>query len=150
MKNFFKKYIFFFAAESFKHLKGIKASSEGFEQIDNTKDIEPGLIKLFQLANLDIGMIHDPKYQEEVKNFKKQNESTLARIGSVSTKHKTPTKSRRHQQKSPRPKIEDIPEDEYATHQHNSHSGGKSRRNLPPPPPPPKSGVALVRLQIHI
>ena len=121
-------------------MKGIKASSEGFEQIDNTKDIEPGLIKLFQLANLDIGMIHDPKYQEEVTNFKKQNESTLARIGSVSTtKNSTnkPSKSRRHQKPS-RPNIEVIPEDELA--------GGKSRRNLPPPPPPPKSGVALVRL----
>ena len=105
-------------------------------------------------------MIHDPKYQEEVKNFKKQNETTLARIGSVATRNsnKPSSKPRRHHQpgtqKPSKPNIEIIPEDENATQKNNSHtSGGKSRRNQPPPPPPPppqppppRSDVALVRL----
>ena len=51
----------------------------------NTEDIEPGLIKLFQFANLDVSMIYDPRYEELLKTFKNSNASTLASIGTMAS-----------------------------------------------------------------
>ena len=51
----------------------------------NTEDIEPGLIKLFQFANLDVSMIYDPRYEDLLQTFKDSNASTLATIGTMAS-----------------------------------------------------------------
>ena len=55
--------------------------------IDNTSEIDSGLIKkLFDLANLDINMINDPKYKNEVETFINQ-ESSKKVLKRLSKKH---------------------------------------------------------------
>ena len=92
VKNFKNKFTFLafnFTYTCFftdlKHLEGIKVSENGFEivsshQVENLNVIGPGLKKLFEMAGLDINIISDPTYKQELDNFVERNRKTLTRM----------------------------------------------------------------------
>ena len=68
-----------------KHVEGIKVSENGFEifssnHVENLNIIGPGLKKLFEMAGLDINIISDPTYKQELDKFVERNRKTLTRM----------------------------------------------------------------------
>ena len=65
------------APSDFKHVQGL----QGNKVIDNTQDVgDEGLKALFKKLDLPESMMHDPQYEEQIQQFKRQNSKMLKKI----------------------------------------------------------------------
>ena len=103
---------------SFVHVTGVKPSTQGFQMVDNTDQIDPLLREFLQVAGLSESILSNPEQKEEIYRFVEDNNV----LESMEQKHKRKTTK---MQSSQKPKVAPKPSIKVQT-----------TPSFPPPPPP--------------
>ncbi|TRY67325.1 hypothetical protein TCAL_11131 [Tigriopus californicus] len=85
----------------FVHVSGVKSSSEGFQMVDNSSEIDPRIQEFLKVAGLSEEYFKDPEQRREIESFVKTNNVIKTmdhRQSRIITKREAP--------KGPKPKPE--------------------------------------------
>lgn len=118
---------------NYVHLQGVKASTEGFEKVNNLSELEPSLRKLFTMQGLPVDLIDDPNSRQELNAFVKKNEKALKRMTRRELRNQTPPRNIGPPTAPPPSKPRDLP----PKPQPKPKFPLPASTDLPPPPPPP-------------
>lgn len=144
---------------SFVHVTGVKPSTQGFQMVDNTDQIDPLLREFLQVAGLSESILSNPEQREEIYQFVEDNKvlesmennkrKTVKMHSSQKPKvapkpsiklHNTPSMppppppSQKSCQSST---LNDFPPPPTSVEQERFISHPKVSSGVPPPPPPP-------------
>ena len=106
------------SVESFVHVTGVKPSTQGFQMVDNTDQINPLLRDFLQVAGLSESILSNPQQKEEIYRFIEDNNA----LEIMKKEHRRKTTKGHHTQK---PKVAPKPSIKLAT-----------TPSFPPPPQP--------------
>jgi hypothetical protein len=122
------------APTNFVHLKGVQSSTDGFQMVDNTREIDPGLRKLFEMAGISESILQDPTKRDEVGTFITQNAGKLRRLSKrpPPSRGAIPPPSRRVE---PGPPSRSLAPPQWSATPRD-HSPAKRTTGHPPRPPP--------------
>lgn len=62
------------SVESFVHVTGVRPSTQGFQMVDNTDQINPLLREFLQVAGLNESILSNPQQKEEIYKFIEDNQ----------------------------------------------------------------------------
>ena len=96
------------SVESFVHVTGVKPSTQGFQMVDNTDQINPLLRDFLQVAGLSESILSNPQQKEEIYRFIEDNNA----LEIMKKEHRRKTTRGHHTQKpkvAPKPSIKSLP-----------------------------------------
>lgn len=103
---------------SFVHVTGVKPSTQGFQMVDNTDQIDPLLREFLQVAGLSESILSNPQQKEEIYKFVEDNK-VLESMEQNNKRKTTKINSTQKPKVAPKPSIK-----------------VQTTPSFPPPPPP--------------
>merc|ERR1712150_272551 len=103
---------------SFVHVTGVKPSTQGFQMVDNTDQLDPLLREFLQVAGLSESILSNPQQKEEIYKFVEDNK-VLESMEQNNKRKTTKMHSSQRPKDAPKPSIK-----------------VRTTPSFPPPPPP--------------